>query len=60
MKELWDNFTQALDTIKNLVFGFIDIVGLVFSYMPSPFSEILGIASIVIVALIVAKIVRGG
>ena len=59
LKELWDNFTQAIDTIKNLVFGFIDIVGLAFSLVPSPFSEILGVASLVIIALIVRKIVKG-
>lgn len=59
MKELWENLENAVGTIKDIVFGFYDMVTFIFGLIPEPFSQILGIALIVIVALVAAKIVRG-
>lgn len=56
---MWDNFTQALDTIKNVVLGFGEIVTSIFNLIPEPFSTILNVAVIIIIALVIAKIVRG-
>lgn len=57
--EIWENTSKAIDTIKNVVVGFFEIVTSIFSFIPSPFSEILSVAVIVIIALVAVKIVRG-
>lgn len=59
MAELWENITDAIETIKSLVSGFFEIVTSIFSFIPEPFGSILSIASIVIIALVAIKIVRG-
>lgn len=56
---MWDNFTQALDTIKEVILGFCEIVSNTFALIPEPFSTILNVAVIIIIALVIAKIVRG-
>ena len=56
---MWDNFTQALDTIKSVILGFVDIITSIFGFIPEPFSTILNVAVIIIIALVIAKIVRG-
>lgn len=56
---MWDNFTQALDTIKNVILGFGEIITNIFNFIPEPFSTILNVAVIIVIALVVAKIVRG-
>lgn len=59
MAELWNNIENAIGTIKSLVTGFYDIVSSIFGFIPAPFSDILTIMSIVIIALVAIKIVRG-
>lgn len=59
MAELWENIENAIGTIKSLVTGFFDIVTSIFGFLPEPFGTILSIASIVIIALVAIKIVRG-
>lgn len=56
---MWDNFTQALDTIKSVILGFVDIITSIFGFIPEPFSTILNVAVIIIIALVIAKVVRG-
>lgn len=56
---MWDNFTQALDTIKNVILGFGEIITNIFDFIPEPFSTILDVAAIIVIALVIAKIVRG-
>lgn len=57
--EIWENTTKAIDTIKNIIVGFYEIIISIFSFIPSPFSDILSISVIVIIALVAVKIVRG-
>lgn len=59
MSQLWENVTNAIDTIKETFFAFYDIVKYVLTIIPSPFSEILDVAVIIIVAIVALKIVRG-
>lgn len=59
IKELWDSVSDAVVKIKDLFVGFIDIVSLMFSFLPAPFDKIMSYALIIISALIVVKIVRG-
>ena len=57
--EIWENTTNAISTIKNIIVGFYEIITSIFSFIPSPFSDILSISVIVIIALVAVKIVRG-
>lgn len=57
--EIWENTTNAISTIKNIIVGFYEIITSIFSFIPSPFSDILNISVIVIIALVAVKIVRG-
>lgn len=57
--DLWESVTDAISKIKDLFTGFIDIVSLLFSFLPAPFDKLMSYALIVICALIVVKIVRG-
>lgn len=57
--DMWDNVTTALGTIKDVILGFGEIVTNTFGLIPEPFSTILNVAVIIVVALVVAKIVRG-
>ncbi len=59
MKELWDNVEGAIENIKEFVLGFIDICSLIFGFIPEPFSTILAVVLIIIVAVVVIKVVRG-
>ena len=59
VSSMWENFTQALDTIKSVILGFVDIITSIFGFIPEPFSTILNVAVIIIIALVIAKIVRG-
>lgn len=59
ISSMWDNFTQALDTIKEVILGFCEIVVNTFALIPEPFSTILNVAVVIVVALVIAKIVRG-
>lgn len=56
---MWENFTEALDTIKSVILGFVDIITSIFGLIPEPFSTILNVAVIIIIALVIAKVVRG-
>lgn len=56
---MWENFTEALDTIKSVILGFVDIITSIFDLIPEPFSTILNVAVIIIIALVIAKVVRG-
>lgn len=58
MKELWENVTNAIDSIKSFLFGFIDICGLIFGFIPEPANKMLGSALVIIVAIVVIKVVR--
>lgn len=57
--DLWNSVTDAIVKIKDLFVGFIEIVSLIFSFLPEPFDKIMSYALIIICALIVVKIVRG-
>lgn len=59
MAELWEDITNAIEVIKSLATGFYDIVTSIFSFVPAPFSTILSGITIVIIALVAIKIVRG-
>lgn len=56
---MWDNVTEALGKIKDVIFGFADIIANIFSFVPEPFSTILNVAVIIVVALVILKFVRG-
>ena len=59
VSSMWDDFTEALDTIKSVILGFVDIITSIFGFIPEPFSTILNVAVIIIIALVIAKVVRG-
>lgn len=58
IKALWDNVAEGATKIKDIVFAFIDIVNMIFSFIPSPFKEILIIALTVVIALVAVKIIN--
>lgn len=59
MSALWDNVTSAISAIKDFITGFFDISGMILGFIPKPYSTILSVAVIIIVALVALKIVRG-
>ena len=56
---LWDNIKDALLKIKDVLFGFAEIITNIFSFIPEPFSTILNVAVIIVCALVILKFVRG-
>lgn len=59
MAELWDNMSMAIEEIKAFIMSFYEITTMIFNYIPDPFSTILKVAIIIIVALTALKVVRG-
>lgn len=57
--EVWNSTQNAITTLLDLVTGTFDIITSIFSFIPAPFNQILGVVSIIIVALVTLKLIRG-
>lgn len=57
--EVWNSTQNAITTLLDLVTGTFDIITRIFSFIPAPFNQILGVVSIIIVALVTLKLIRG-
>lgn len=55
----FNNIGNAIDTLKEIVVSFYEIVTSIFSFIPEPFGAILGVALLATVAITIIKLIRG-
>ena len=55
----FNNITDAVTTLKNIVTKFYETTTAIFSFIPDPFGKILGVALGAVIAITIIKIIRG-